>query len=171
MNGMPTLQDNAFSRYLQGFRNDLGALGQLQEDKQLDYNQWLQNYQLEQQRKQQIIDNALAMYQTTGMTPEIAAALGVPYVAPSYDAGAGYGDGAYYTSDEQAAIDFVNNMLNNGSASRFDPERVINSLPESNAALTGIPGAQYPTTYTADQKKFMLEHLQGALNAGAMKGR
>ena len=88
MSAIPGLQENAYGRYLNDFQNRVGTLGQLSADRETDYNQWLQNYQLDQKVKQQNFDNAVALYQITRqLTPEIAAVLGIPYVAPvaSYD--------------------------------------------------------------------------------------
>lgn len=88
MNSGMDLQENAYSRYLSDFQNQVSALGQLTKDKQLDYQQWLQNYELEQKTKQQEFDNAVALYKATGrLTPEIAAALGIPYIAPRSSGG------------------------------------------------------------------------------------
>lgn len=96
MGAIPGLQENAYGRYLNDFQNRVGTLGQLSADREADYNQWLQNYELDQKIKQQNFDNAVALYRLTGvMTPEIAAALGIEYQAPAaavyYDGG--YGDG------------------------------------------------------------------------------
>lgn len=92
MGVIPNLQENAYARYLNEFQNRVGTLGQLSSDRETDYNQWLQNYQLEQKVKQQEFDNALALYSAIGLTPEIAAALGIPYVAPV----ASYSDDSEY---------------------------------------------------------------------------
>ena len=92
MGAVPGLQENAYGRYLTDFQNRVGALGQLSQDRETDYNQWLQNYQLEQKIQQQNFDNALSLYKATGkLTPEIAAALGIPYVAPSSGGGSSGG--------------------------------------------------------------------------------
>jgi len=88
MGAVPGLQENAYGRYLNDFQNKVGTLEQLGDDRDTDYRQWLQNYQLEQQVKQQEFDNAVALYKATGrMTPEIAAALGIAYTAPASDNG------------------------------------------------------------------------------------
>ena len=98
MNGAMGAQQNAYNRYLTDFNNQLATLGQLGEDRNLDYNQWLQNYQLEQKVKQQAFDNAVALYRATGtLTPEIAAALGIEYIAPRANAGTG-GPGSDFSS-------------------------------------------------------------------------
>ena len=90
MNGAMGAQQNAYNRYLADFNNQLAVLGQLGEDRNLDYSQWLQDYQLEQKVKQQAFDNAVALYRATGtLTPEIAAALGIEYVAPQTSSGEG----------------------------------------------------------------------------------
>ena len=90
LNGAMGAQQNAYNRYLTDFNNLLSTFGQMGEDRDLDYNQWLQNYQMEQKVKQQAFDNAVALYRATGtLTPEIAAALGIEYVAPSADYGTG----------------------------------------------------------------------------------
>lgn len=92
MNGAMGLQENAYGRYLTDFNNRLSTLGQLGEDRQMDYNQWLQNYQLDQKVQQQNFDNAVQLYRATGqLTPQIAAALGIPYVAPA----AAYSDSGF----------------------------------------------------------------------------
>ncbi len=84
MNGAMGAQQNAYNRYLTDFNNQLATFGQLGEDRDLDYSQWLQDYQLQQKVQQQAFDNAVALYKATGtLTPEIAAALGIAYVAPA----------------------------------------------------------------------------------------
>lgn len=82
MGAMPDLQGNQYARYLQDFANKVSKLGALETDRAGDYDQFLKEYQLGQQKKQQAFDNAMALYQITGLTPEIAQILGVPYVAP-----------------------------------------------------------------------------------------
>lgn len=83
MNSGMGLQENAYSRYLSDFQNQFSTLGQLTDDRKLDYEQWLQDYQLQQKAQQQAFDNAVALYKATGkLTPEIAAALGIAYTAP-----------------------------------------------------------------------------------------
>lgn len=158
MNGMPTLENNAYSRYLQEFAAKLAGFDALKADREVDYNQWLQNYQLEQQRKQQMFDNALTMYGVTGLTPEIAAILGIPY---DQSGGGGEDDdgpsGIYLSPEDRAAAElFVNRMLNNASSSQFNPERVISG------AASGV--------LTPEQKDYAQAYLEGALGAGAMKG-
>ena len=91
MQAMPNLRENAYGRYLADFNNGVAGLQQLGSDRELDYNQWLQNYQLEQKVKQQNFDNAVAQYRLTGqLTPEIAAALGIEYKAPAFGFYDGY---------------------------------------------------------------------------------
>lgn len=150
MNGVPTLENNAYSRYLQEFEAKRAELDVLKGDRDLDYNQWLQNYQLEQQRKQQTFDNAMALYSVVGLTPEIAAILGVPYMQPGGD------DAEYVVDNWGIAKNFVNRMLNNATNSRFDPERVINGTPED--------------VLTAEQKIYAQEYLKGVIEGGGMKG-
>ena len=106
MNAIPGLQDNAYGRYLSDFQQQLDTLGQLSADRELDYNQWLQNYELDQKIKQQNFDNALAQYRLTRqMTPEIAAALGIEYKAPAFN-WPGYGSGDSWG----AGIDTTRNL-------------------------------------------------------------
>ena len=97
MGVIPGLQENAYGRYLADFQNTLNVLSQLSEDRDLDYAQWLQDYQLQEKVKQQNFDNAVALYKATGqMTPKIAAALGIKYVPPvvySYYEEPSYGPG------------------------------------------------------------------------------
>lgn len=90
MGALPDMQGNQYERYLRDFTKKMEALGALETDRNTDYQTFLQEYQLEQQKKQQAFDNAMALYQLGGLTPEIAAILGVPYVAPA----------AYYDDDE-----------------------------------------------------------------------
>lgn len=156
MNGMPALEGNAYNRYLQEFAGKMAALEALNADREMNFNQWLQNYQLEQQRKQQMFDNALTMYGVTGLTPEIAAILGVPYDAPSGGGSDEEESTGVALTPEQRMENLVNNMLNNASSSRLDPERVINGLPSE--------------TYTTEQKEYAVEYLNGLLAGGAMKG-
>lgn len=71
---IPELYDDAYNRHLSEIGLDIDALGALQQDKAYDWNEYLQNYEMEQQK----FNNAMALYQTLGyMTPEIAEALGL----------------------------------------------------------------------------------------------
>lgn len=84
---IPGLRKTAYQEYLGDFDGKMQALQALEGDRAKDYAGWLQNYQLKKTAEQQEFENALALYKRIGLTPEIAAILGVPYVAPSNDDG------------------------------------------------------------------------------------
>lgn len=95
MGAAPELEMNDYERYLSDFANKVSTLGSLETDRAGDYDQWLKKLQLDRQKKQAAFDNAMALYQVVGLTPEIAAVLGVPYVEHSSggdddDGGSGY---------------------------------------------------------------------------------
>lgn len=95
---IPTLEQNAYQRYLSGLDADRAALSVVEGDRSTAYSRFLDQLnlqrqqeqdaltkqQLEQEQAQQKISNAMAMYQLLGYaTPEIAATLGIPESAPS----------------------------------------------------------------------------------------
>lgn len=90
---IPGLRKTAYQEYLGDFEGKLQGLGALEQDRAFDYQKWLQDYQLKEAAKQQEFENALALYKEVGLTPEIAAILGVPYEEPSSDGGGGGGSG------------------------------------------------------------------------------
>lgn len=71
---MPTLQQNAFQRYLSEYSNDLSALNAMSADRDFDFNAYLQQYS----EQQQAWNNALTLLQAGYDTPEIRKILGLP---------------------------------------------------------------------------------------------
>lgn len=71
---IPTLQQNAYQRYLSDYNAKLSAFDAMSTDRNFDYNAYLQEYE----RKQQKWNNALTLYQMGQRTPEILAILGIP---------------------------------------------------------------------------------------------
>lgn len=86
---IPDLRRTAYQEYLDGFEGKLQGLAQMEEDRAFDYEKWLQNYQLQEAARQQEFNNAMSLYEQIGLTPEIAAILGVPYEEPSSSSGGG----------------------------------------------------------------------------------
>lgn len=87
---IPTLQQNAYQRYLNDYNANLSALGALNTDRTFDYNAYLTEYEQEQQAW----NNAFALYQALGYaTPEIAAILGIPAANTGGAAGGSSGSG------------------------------------------------------------------------------
>lgn len=92
---IPTLQQNAYQRYLNDFSTKLNALSAMETDRTFDFNAYLQKYEQAQDAKaeeQQKFANALALYQTLGYaTPEVAEILGINsgYVSSGYSGGSG----------------------------------------------------------------------------------
>ena len=71
---IPELYGDAYNRHLAEIGLDIDALGALQQDKASGWNDYLRQYEMEQQK----FNNALALYQALGyMTPEIQEALGL----------------------------------------------------------------------------------------------
>lgn len=101
---IPGLRQTAYQEYLGDFEAKRQGLAALEADRTTDYQNWLTNYELQEAAKQQEFENALALYKVTGLTPEIAAVLGVPYVKSGSGArkknGLTYGDvrDEFYTS-------------------------------------------------------------------------
>ena len=73
--------------------------------------------------------------------------------AARYSGGSGKKKEPTVSAEEKAAQSFVDNMLQNATSSRFDPERVINSTNQ----------------LTSSQKKIAQKYLTEVLNSGAMK--
>lgn len=156
MNAVPSLKENAYGRYLTDFNNKVSALGQLNDDRELDYKQWLENYQLEEKKKQQIFDNAVTQYKLTGLTPEIAAALGIEYVAPAvYYGGSSGGSNprSSYTLNDMVSGKAPSTAGNNHNtvagqnATRSEINKAINSAVSS-GKITASQGQALKQIYT-----------------------
>ena len=166
MNAIPGLQENAYGRYLNDFQKNLSAFTQLSEDRALNYAQWLQNYQLQQKIKQQTFDNAVSLYMATGqLTPEIAAALGIPYedTAVYYDDGSYYGGGGGNFGDTlDAAIKEAqrnNPYLSNGKADQSGLNYSINQAinqAQSSGQITSSQAAALKQEYIGKVGGFAL---------------
>lgn len=105
---IPGLRKTAYQEYLGEFDGKLQDLGTLADDRAFDYASWLQQYQLDEEAKQKEFENALALYKKIGLTPEIAAILGVPYVKPS---SGGNGSPNPKDGDLNGAIDYLNALV------------------------------------------------------------
>lgn len=71
---IPTLEQDAYTRYLEDINNKMNGLGALQTDRNFDYENWLNEYNMRQQE----YENAMALYKTLGYaTPEVAEILGI----------------------------------------------------------------------------------------------
>lgn len=96
---IPTLEQNAYGRYLDDFNARLGSLGALESDRAFSYENFMNEYNMQQQELQNqqtqdqlAYENALALYQALGYaTPEVAKILGI-------SAGSSYGGGSYGSS-------------------------------------------------------------------------
>lgn len=86
---IPTLEENAYQRYLNGFSADISALEAMNTDRNFDYNVYLQDYA----QKQQEWDNALKMYQMGLRTPQVLAVLGLTGVNLNGGSGGSGGSG------------------------------------------------------------------------------
>ena len=166
MNAVPGLQENAFGRHLNDFQKNLSAFTQLSEDRALNYAQWLQNYQFEQKMKQQKFDNAVSLYMATGqLTPEIAAALGIPYEesAGYYDDSSYYGVvGGNFGDTLDAAIKEAqrnNPYLANGKADQSGLNYSINQAinqAQSSGQITSSQAAALKQEYIGKVGGFAL---------------
>lgn len=89
---IPTLEQNAYGRYLDDINARLGRLGALESDRAFNYENFLNEYNMQQQelqnqqaQNQLAYENAMALYQALGYaTPEVAKILGI-------SAGSSYG--------------------------------------------------------------------------------
>lgn len=93
---IPTLQQNAYQRYLGDYNANLQGLEAMNTDRAFDYNVYLNQYEQEQQRQQQEYDreqqawnNALALYQMGVRTSDVLKTLGIPETPAS----GGYSEG------------------------------------------------------------------------------
>lgn len=124
---IPGLRKTAYQEYLGDFEGKLQGLGALQADRDFDYAKWLQDYQLKEAAKQQEFQNALAMYERYGLTPEIAAILGVPYEEPS-SGGSRYGNRKLSDGGDDLTAEDVLNEIVKGSGSQSSKNKTINSV-------------------------------------------
>ena len=151
LNGqIPGLRKTAYQEYLGDFNQKLQGLTALEEDRAMDYAGWLTNYQLQQAAKQQEFENALALYRQIGLTPEIAAILGVPYVEP----GGGGGGGISGPKDKkltygQVRDDFFTG-LSNGKTEKQAAEFLGNAVNKGH--ITAAQANKIASGYTAQEK-------------------
>ena len=76
---IPTLEQNAYQKYLNDFDMKLSTLGALESDRANEIAMRQQEEQLALEQEEKEYYNALEMFQTLGYaTPEIAAVLGIP---------------------------------------------------------------------------------------------
>jgi len=109
---IPTLQQNAYQKYLNDFSSKLSALGAMDTDRNFEWNKYLQDY-----------ENALRMYNMLGYaTPEIAAILGIEATQPSSGGGYYYGGNPKPEKEEE-------------DPRVFEPQTVIKTGGGSNPAL------------------------------------
>ena len=136
---LPTMEQNAYQRYLNGLEVDRAALSAVESDRSSAYSRFLDQYnmqrqqeqdtltqqQLEQDQKQQDYNNALALYQLLGYaTPEIAAVLGIPESTPQGEVLTGTGGNTVYSGG-----------VDNGSLTQGD---VVNLQSWMNSKGAGI---------------------------------
>lgn len=137
---IPTMEQNAYQRYLSGLDADRAALSVVEGDRATAYSRFLDQLnlqrqqeqdaltrqQLEQEQAQQKYNNALAMYQLLGYaTPEIAATLGIPESAPQVMAPAATGGNTEYTGGG----------VNNGTLTTSEVTQLQNWLNSKGAGI------------------------------------
>lgn len=90
---IPTLEQNAYQRYIQDFGVLQDKLGTYQQQDATDYQRYLDAYNKQLQAEQQEYDRAMSLYKLLGYaTPEVAEILGIP-ASNGQSTGGGYGGG------------------------------------------------------------------------------
>lgn len=162
---IPTLEQNAYQRYIQDFGMLQDKLGTYQQQDATDYQRYLDAYNKQLQAEQTEYDRAMTLYKMLGYaTPEVAEILGIPADdgknqgwtpgVPGPGSGDGDEDESGLTETEQEGmINYVQRMLDNATGSQFNPQRVI----AGNSQLTSA------------QKEYAQEVLKQFLDIGYMK--
>lgn len=124
---IPTLEQNAYSRYLDDFNNSLSSLNALQSDREFDYEKWMNEYNMLQNslgnyqtqdetdyqryldalsQQQQAYENAMKSYQLLGYaTPEVAEILGISASSGNETTGSGgRGNAQSGTDDDESGL-------------------------------------------------------------------
>lgn len=129
---IPTLEENAYQRYLNDFNNRLSSLNAMTTDREFDYQNWMNEYNMLQNslgnyqgqdatdyqryleqvnQKQQAYENALALYNALGYaTPEVAEILGISAGTAASTSTGGYsgyssGGGSSVTDSDDDSAD------------------------------------------------------------------
>jgi len=113
----------------------------------LAYEQWLQEFEYQKQQDQLAYEQWLREFEESQRRYEQSR------TASASRGGSGGSSAKTTSEDAMKAHTFVENMLNNATSSRFDPERVIDST----------------NALTDEQKKEAQSYLQTVLAAGRMK--
>lgn len=121
---VPELRTNAFQEYLSNYSNDLSALNAMGTDRELDFNEYLQQYT----EQQQAWNNALTLLQAGYDTPEIRKILGLP----EEDSSSG--------SDEKSSGS-VGGKLPVSNPDTLNPVLSIGRLPDNDWRYSKNPGA------------------------------
>ncbi len=155
---IPTMEQNAYQRYLSGLDADRAALSVVEGDRATAYSRFLDQLslqrqqeqdaltrqQLEQEQAQQKYNNALAMYQLLGYaTPEIAATLGIPESAPQVVPPVG-GIGGAGNTGYTGGAGYTGGGVDNGGYDQADVADVQKALIQMGAKITadGLWGDQ-----------------------------
>lgn len=142
-------EEYAYDRYRDEIADQQwqSAFDYQKEQNLLAYEQWLQEFEYQKQQDQLEYEQWLREFEESQRRYEQSR-------TSSGSRGGSGGSGSKTSSEDTLkAHTFVENMLNNATSSRFDPERVINST----------------NALTADQKKEAQSYLQTILEAGRMK--
>lgn len=139
------------------YQDELNYQYQVDRDKVAD-DQWAQQWAYQQERDkiadeqwQKEYDEMVRQYNENMAWQQAQAAN--KSSGRSGGGGGGNSTGNTVSDSDKAAMDFVENMLDNATSSRFDPQRVISGT----------------NALTSDQKKVAQEYLSGLLKAGYMK--
>lgn len=121
----------------------------------LAYQQWLQEFEYQQEQDRQAYTQWLQEFQEDRRRydQEWAAKEAAAAAKTSRGGGSSGGRKTEETVDTQKAQNFVENMLNNATSSKFDPTRVINGT----------------NALTAEEKQEAHSYLKQVLAAGRMK--
>lgn len=145
---IPTLEQNAYQRYLNNIQTDMSRLEALQAQEKTDYERYLNEVSIQQQE----FDNALKMYQLLGdqAPAKYLEALGIP--VPVASAGGGGGGGRELTGIP--ALDWgaaqTDKEKDNGPVSKEQMWDNVATLRDAGVPISDIMG------YTVDWAKDML---------------
>ena len=116
----------------------------------LAYEQWLQEFEYQKSQDELAYEQWLREFEESQRRYDLSLASSS---SRGSSRGSGGGSAKVTSEDTKTAQTFVENMLNNATSSRFDPERVISST----------------NALTSEQKKEAQSYLKMVLDAGRMK--
>lgn len=156
---IPTLEQNAYQRYIQDFGVLQDKLGTYQQQDATDYQRYLDAYNKQLQAEQEEYDRAMSLYKLLGYaTPEVAEILGIPAStgnsSGSYEvtyktgngSGSGNGEGSFNVGvDLKSIIDLGYGPISANRLNELVASGAVREYVEGNNIKFANTGVQAPS--------------------------